>query len=176
MTLYKLAGKQPVFIGTGHFVADSANLIGDVVLKTGSSVWFNAVIRADNATIEIGERSNVQDGAVLHTDPGLKLTLGVGVTIGHNAMLHGCTIGDNTLIGIGAVILNHAVIGRNCIVGANALVTERMEIPDNSLVVGSPAKIIKKLDMGTEEMLALSASIYEQHANRYNKDLQKVES
>lgn len=175
MTFYRLGDMQPKLEGEGHFIADSANLIGEVIVKSGASIWFNAVIRADNAPIEVGVRSNVQDGAVLHTDPGVKLTIGQGVTIGHNAMLHGCTIGDNSLIGIGAVVLNHAVIGRNCIVGANALVTERMEIPDNSLVVGSPAKVIKQLDFAVEELLAASAEVYEKHAVRYTKELKKVE-
>ena len=175
MTFYRLGEKQPLVEGNGHFFAESANVIGEVILKPGASVWFNAVIRADNAPIQIGVGSNVQDGAVLHTDPGVKLTVGAGVTIGHNAMLHGCTIGDNTLIGIGAVILNHAVIGRNCIVGANALVTERMVIPDNSLVVGSPGKVIKRLDGDAEIMLGISADIYQKHAARYMQELEKVE-
>lgn len=175
MTLYQLGKARPTFIGAGHFIADSANLIGDVVLKDASSVWFNAVIRADNATITLGARTNVQDGAVLHTDPGLPLTLGDDVTIGHNAMLHGCEVGSNTLIGIGAVVLNHARIGRNCIVGANALVTEQMDIPDNSLVLGSPAKIIRTLDEKTAEMLSLNADVYVKHSARYNAELTPVE-
>lgn len=176
MALYQLGELRPRFLGSGHFVADSANLIGDVVLNDASSVWFNAVIRADNATITIGARSNVQDGAVLHTDPGLPLTLGEDVTVGHNAMLHGCEVGNNTLIGIGAVVLNHVKIGRNCIVGANALITERTDIPDNSLVVGSPAKVIRTLDEKAAEMLALNADVYVKHGQRYNAELKPVQA
>jgi carbonic anhydrase/acetyltransferase-like protein (isoleucine patch superfamily) len=126
-----------------YWIADNATVIGSVVLKNNASVWFNVVIRADNDTITIGENSNIQDGSVLHTDSGVPLTVGNNVTVGHKVMLHGCTIGDNTLIGINAVVLNHAKIGKNCIIGANALITERQEIPDNSLVVGSPAKVVK---------------------------------
>lgn len=173
--MYKLGDKHPQLHGEGHFVAENATLIGDVVLETRSSVWFNAVIRADNATITLGEETNVQDGAVLHTDPGLPLTLGKGVIVGHNVMLHGCTVGDNSLIGIGAVVLNKAKIGKNCIVGANALVTEKMEIPDNSLVVGSPAKVIRELNEKTHEMLKLNAQVYVNHAERYNQDLEEID-
>ncbi len=173
--MYKLGDKQPSLQGEGHFVADSANVIGDVVLESKSSVWFNAVIRGDNATITLGEETNVQDGAVLHTDPGIPLTLGKGVIVGHNVMLHGCTVGDNTLIGIGAVVLNNAKIGKNCIIGANALVTERSEIPDNSMVLGSPAKVVKQIDDATAEMLKLNAEVYVHHAARYSKDLETVE-
>lgn len=173
--IYQLADKRPQLRGEKHFVADNATLIGDVVMESGSSVWFNAVIRADNATITLGEETNVQDGVVLHTDPGLPLTLGKGVTVGHNAMLHGCSVGDNSLIGIGAVILNRAKIGKNCIVGANALVTERTEIPDNSLVVGSPAKVVRQLDEKSIEMLKSSAQVYVNHAGRYNESLVAVD-
>jgi carbonic anhydrase/acetyltransferase-like protein (isoleucine patch superfamily) len=173
--MYKLGDKQPRLQGEGHFIADTASLIGDVILENKSSVWFNAVIRGDNATITLGEESNVQDGAVLHTDPGLPLTLGKGVIVGHNVMLHGCTIGDNTLIGIGAVVLNNAKIGKNCIVGANALVTERSDIPDNSMVLGSPAKVVKQIDDATAEMLKLNAEVYVHHADRYSKELEAVE-
>lgn len=172
--LYQLGEKRPQLRGDGHFVADNATLVGDVVLEARSSVWFNAVIRADNATITLGEETNVQDGAVLHTDPGLPLTLGKGVIIGHNVMLHGCTIDDNTLIGIGAVVLNKAKIGKHCIIGANALVTEKMEIPDGSLVMGSPAKIVRQINERTFEMLKLNAQVYVEHAARYNTDLQAV--
>lgn len=174
MTMYRLGSLAPVLEGSGHFVAENATLIGDVLLKAGSSVWFNAVLRADNARIEVGQRSNVQDGAVLHTDPGIALVLGDNVTVGHNAMLHGCVVGDNTLIGIGSVILNHAKIGKNCIVGANALVTENMDVPDNSLVVGSPAKVIRKLDRQAEELLSLNAEVYVKHAARYATELEEI--
>lgn len=175
MTAYQLGEYAPELTGEGHFVAANATLVGQVRLLSHSSVWFNAVIRADNALIQIGERSNVQDGAVLHTDPGIPLLLGSNVTVGHNAMLHGCQVGDNTLIGIGAVVLNHARIGRNCIVGANALITERMEVPDNSLVVGSPAKVIRSLDAEAVAMLTLNADVYVNHAARYRDGLTEVE-
>lgn len=172
--IYQLGDKRPQLKGSDQFVADNATLIGDVVLEARSSVWFNAVIRADNATITLGEETNVQDGAVLHTDPGIPLTLGKGVIVGHNAMLHGCTVDDNSLIGIGAVLLNNVRIGKNCIVGANALVTEGVEIPDNSLVLGSPAKVVKQLDEKTHEMLKTNAQIYVNHSGRYNSSLVEV--
>lgn len=175
MGLYRLGDKAPVLQGEDHFVADNAALIGEVVLKAQASVWFNAVIRADNACITLGERTNVQDGAVLHTDPGLPLTLGDDVTVGHNAMLHGCVVGDNSLIGIGAVLLNRVRIGKNCIVGANALVKEGTEIPDNSLVVGSPAKVVRQLDSASAEMLRSNADIYVRHSARYLQLLEKVQ-
>ncbi|MEL0177270.1 MAG: gamma carbonic anhydrase family protein [Pelagibacteraceae bacterium] len=133
-------------IRDGHnWVADSAKVIGNVHLKNNSSVWFGAVLRGDIEKITVGEGSNIQDNSVLHTDPGCPIDIGSGVTIGHLVMLHGCTIKDDSLIGIGAVILNMAVIGKNCIIGAYALITENKEIPDNSLVMGSPGKIIRQL-------------------------------
>jgi carbonic anhydrase/acetyltransferase-like protein (isoleucine patch superfamily) len=154
-----------------YWIADNATVIGSVVLKNNASVWFNVVIRADNDTITIGENSNIQDGSVLHTDAGVPLTVGNNVTVGHKVMLHGCTIGDNTLIGINAVVLNHAKIGKNCIIGANALVTERQEIPDNSLVVGSPAKVVKMVSEGQAMMLQMSALHYVQNFKRYQTQL-----
>ena len=154
-----------------YWIADNATVIGSVVLKNNASVWFNVVIRADNDTITIGENSNIQDGSVLHTDAGVPLTVGNNVTVGHKVMLHGCTIGDNTLIGINAVVLNHAKIGKNCIIGANALITERQEIPDNSLVVGSPAKVVKMVSEGQAMMLQMSALHYVQNFKRYQTQL-----
>jgi carbonic anhydrase/acetyltransferase-like protein (isoleucine patch superfamily) len=154
-----------------YWIADNATVIGSVVLKNNASVWFNVVIRADNDIITIGENSNIQDGSVLHTDAGVPLTVGNNVTVGHKVMLHGCTIGDNTLIGINAVVLNHAKIGKNCIIGANALVTERQEIPDNSLVVGSPAKVVKMVSEGQAMMLQMSALHYVQNFKRYQTQL-----
>lgn len=174
MSLYRLGDKAPQFHGEGHFVADNATLVGDVVLHGRASVWFNAVIRADNACITLGQRTNVQDGAVLHTDPGLPLTLGDDVTVGHNAMLHGCVVGDNSLIGIGAVLLNRVRIGKNCIVGANALVKEGTEIPDNSLVVGSPAKVVRQLDAVSADMLRANAAVYVRHSAHYLNELEKI--
>lgn len=172
---YRLGDKQPQLNGENHFIAASADVIGDVVMENNSSVWFNAVLRGDNDTITIGENSNVQDGAVLHTDPGVKLTLGKGVIIGHNVMLHGCDIGDNSLIGIGAVVLNRVVIGKNCIIGANALVTEGAQIPDNSMVLGSPAKVVKQIDDATAEFLKLNAQVYVDNLQRFNDELEVVE-
>ncbi|MGY8796669.1 MAG: gamma carbonic anhydrase family protein, partial [Woeseiales bacterium] len=143
--IFKLKDRQPIFEGSNHYIAPGANIVGDVVLKDSASVWFNAVIRADNDRIEIGRQSNVQDGAVLHTDTGIPLIVGDGVTIGHRVMLHGCTIGANSLVGIGSTILNHAVIGENSIVGANSLITEGKSFPPGSLLMGSPAKFIRPL-------------------------------
>lgn len=145
------------------WVADNATVIGQVEMGQKVNIWFGAVIRGDNSVIRIGDFSNVQENAVLHTDAGIELNIGAYVTIGHQAMLHGCTIGENSLIGINAVVLNNAVIGKNCIIGANALVPERMVIPDNSLVVGSPAKVIRTLDDQAEVRLKLSAMHYAEH-------------
>ena len=166
--LYEWNGKKPTYQTpfTG-WVADSAELIGDVVLGENVSVWFGAVIRGDNSQIRIGDFSNVQENAVLHTDAGIELKIGNYVTIGHKAMLHGCTVGDNTLIGINAVILNHAVIGKNCIIGANALIPEGKVIPDNSVVMGSPGKVVKMVDAQGEAKLKQSALHYAEHFKKY---------
>lgn len=153
------------------FVAPGAHIIGNVKLHKNSSVWFNAVLRGDCDQITIGENSNVQDGSVLHTDEGIALTVGKGVTVGHKVMLHGCSIGDFSLIGINAVVLNGAKIGRHCIIGANALVTENTEIPDGSLVVGSPGKVIKTLNDKQKAMLEMSAQHYVKNAQRYMQEL-----
>ena len=141
---YDLENKK-VKNSNNNWVAPNATIIGDVTLEKNTSIWFNATLRGDIENIYIGEGSNVQDGSVLHTDPGCPLTIGSGVTIGHMVMLHGCTIGNNTLVGIGSIILNKAKIGNNCIIGANTLVTENKIIPDNSLVVGSPSKVIRQV-------------------------------
>ncbi|SIS64771.1 MAG: gamma carbonic anhydrase family protein [Thalassolituus maritimus] len=159
----------------GVFVASNATVIGSCVLCEESSIWFNAVLRGDNDVITVGPQSNVQDGAVLHTDSGIPLTLGKGVTVGHNAMLHGCDIGDYSLIGIGAVILNKARIGKHCIIGANALVPEGMDIPDGSLVVGSPAVIKRELTDMQKKLLEASAAHYVQNAERYTSTLEEVD-
>ncbi|MGK2915080.1 MAG: gamma carbonic anhydrase family protein [Porticoccaceae bacterium] len=161
-------------IGDGVFVADSADVIGSVILGAGASVWFNAVIRGDTDTITIGAGSNVQDNAVIHTDPGIQVVVGSNVTIGHCAMVHGCTIGDNSLIGINAVVLNRARIGRNCLVGANALVPEGMEVPDNSMVLGIPAKVVRQLDDKGIAMLASSARIYQEKAASFRATLKPL--
>jgi len=168
---YALGDQEPVLEGSDHFIAPGAQLIGRVRLRSHSSVWFNVVIRGDNDWIEIGERSNIQDGCVLHTDPGLPLTVGSDVTVGHKVMLHGCTIGANTLVGIGSTILNGAVIGENCIVGAHALVTENKEIPPGSLIVGAPAKIMRQLDPEEIAQLSQGADHYVANAARFREQL-----
>jgi Carbonic anhydrases/acetyltransferases, isoleucine patch superfamily len=165
---YDLEDKKPKNSGE-NWVAPNATIIGDVTLEKNSSVWFNAVIRGDNENIYIGEGSNVQDGSVLHTDPGCPLRIGRDVTIGHIVMLHGCTIGDNSLVGIGAVILNNAKIGKNCIIGAKALITENKEIPDNSLVVGAPGRVIRKLTYEEVEKITENAKHYQENWKRYLK-------
>ena len=159
MTEYELDGKAPRgYDGHEYWIAPTATVIGDVIMKTNASVWFGAVLRGDNETITIGENSNVQDNGVLHTDMGYPLTIGSNVTIGHMAMIHGATIGEGSLIGIGAILLNGARIGRNCIIGAGALVTEGKEIPDNSLAVGAPARVVRLVTEAETAMLAASAS------------------
>ncbi|WP_407315265.1 gamma carbonic anhydrase family protein [Pseudomonas sp. nanlin1] len=157
------------------WVAPNATLIGNVRLQAGASVWFGAVLRGDNELIDIGENSNVQDGTVMHTDAGVPLNIGKGVTIGHNAMLHGCCVDDYSLIGINAVILNGAKIGKHCIIGANALIAEGKEIPDGSLVVGSPGKVVRELTEGQKRMLEASAAHYVANAQRYASDLAEQE-
>ncbi|MEX2468936.1 MAG: gamma carbonic anhydrase family protein, partial [Pseudohongiellaceae bacterium] len=144
---------------------------GLVRLENNASVWFNAVIRGDNELITIGENSNIQDGSVLHTDPGVPLTIGKNVTVGHKVMLHGCSIGDNSLIGINSVVLNGARIGRNCLIGANSLVTENKEIPDGSLVMGSPAKVVKTLSEEQQAALVRSAEVYVANFKRFKAEL-----
>ena len=168
---YSLGDQEPVLEGSDHYVAPGAQLIGRVRLKSHSSVWFNVVIRGDNDWIEIGERSNIQDGSVLHTDPGFALTIGSDVTVGHKVMLHGCTIGANTLVGIGSTILNGAVIGENCIVGAHALITENKEFPPGSLIVGAPARIVRQLDPEEIAQLDQGAEHYVANAARYREHL-----
>ena len=173
MALYELDGISPQ-LAPGAWVADSAQVIGAVELGENASVWFGAVIRGDTDRIRIGRNSNVQDLSVLHADEGKPLSIGDNVTIGHQVMVHGCTIGDNTLIGIGAVVLNGAVIGRNCIVGAGSVVTENKEFPDNSLIIGSPAKVVRTLDEATARKLAQSAEHYVDNARRFANGLKKI--
>jgi carbonic anhydrase/acetyltransferase-like protein (isoleucine patch superfamily) len=175
MTIYALEGIAPELPGEGRFwVAPNATVIGKVRLEAMASVWFGAVIRGDNDWITIGENSNVQDGAVLHTDPGLPLLVGRNCTIGHKAILHGCEVGDNTLIGMGAVILNRARIGSNCLIGANALITEGKVIPDNSLVMGQPGKVMGELNEETIAGLTRSAESYVRNWQRFAKGLRPV--
>ena len=164
-----LGDRAPVFEGEGHFIADSATIIGSVRLKDRSSVWFNCVLRGDNDWLEVGERSNIQDGCVLHTDPGIELIIGDGVTVGHKVMLHGCKIGDNSLIGIGSTLLNGSKIGRNCIVGAHALVTENKEFPDGSLILGSPARVARQLTEDEIAKIGWSADVYVENSKRFNE-------
>ena len=171
--IYALGDRTPS-LADDCWVAPSAEVIGSVTAGPRSSIWFQAVVRGDCEQITIGEDSNVQDCAVLHADLDVPLTIGRGVTIGHHAMVHGCTIGDHCLIGINAVILNHAKIGKHCIIGANALVTEGTEVPDGSLVVGTPAKVIRQLDDKAKQMLEASASHYVANAARFREQLREV--
>lgn len=158
-------------IADGCFVANNATVLGKVTLHKDSSVWFNCVLRGDTDELIVGDGSNVQDGSVLHTDHGIKLVIGKNVTVGHLVMLHGCTIGDNSLIGIKSVILNRAKIGKNCMIGANTLITENKEIPDGSLVMGSPGKVIRPLTPQEIAMITLSAQHYQQNAKRFRTAL-----
>ncbi|TLX54643.1 gamma carbonic anhydrase family protein [Stutzerimonas nosocomialis] len=169
---YRL-GDSRVDADPQSWVAPNATLVGKIRLEAGASVWFNAVLRGDNELIHIGPNSNVQDGSVIHTDMGYPLTLGTGVTIGHKVMLHGCTVGDYSLIGINAVVLNGAKIGKYCIIGANSLIPEGKEIPDGSLVVGSPGKVVRELTEAQRKMLEASAAHYVHNAQRYARDLQE---
>ena len=172
--IYALGDSAPVLEGNNQFIADGARIIGGVRLGSEASVWFNCVLRGDNDWIEIGERSNIQDGSVLHTDPGLPLTIGRNVSIGHRVMLHGCTISNNSLIGMGSTILNGAVIGSNCIVGAQSLITENKTFADGSLILGAPARDVREL--GVEEIASIgqAADHYVANARRYRKKLQIV--
>jgi carbonic anhydrase/acetyltransferase-like protein (isoleucine patch superfamily) len=158
--------------GGGYWIAPTAVLIGRVVLEEDASIWFGAVLRGDNELIHVGARSNIQEGCVLHTDLGYPLTIGADCTIGHMAMLHGCTIADNSLVGIGAIVLNGARIGRNCLIGAHALITEGKQIPDNSLVMGAPGKIVRTLDAADAEGLRLSAAHYVENSQRFKAGLE----
>ena len=173
MTIYALDGLAPEIAGD-VWVAPDANIIGKVRLLPGSSVWFCATLRGDNEMIELGEGSNVQENSVLHSDLGFPLTIGADCTIGHKAMLHGCTIGDGTLIGMGATVLNGAVIGKGCLIGANALITEGKVIPDGSLVMGSPGRVVRQLDDAAIAALLGSAAGYRANARRFATGLQAV--
>ena len=173
MPLYELDGRRPTCHPTA-WVAPSADLIADVVLGEDASIWFGAVVRADNTTIAIGARSNIQEGAMLHSDPGAPLTVGADCTVGHHAILHGCTVGARTLIGMGAIVLNRAVIGDDCIVGAGALVTEGKVFPAGSLIIGSPARAVRQLDDATRASLLVSAQHYVAKARRCADGLRLV--
>ncbi len=175
MPIYELDGAKPEFPGAGeYYIADTAVLIGRVRLKRQTSVWFGAVLRGDNEWIELGERSQIQDNATLHTDPGFPLVIGSNCVIGHNVILHGCTIGDNSLIGMGAILLNGAKIGANSLVGAGAVVTEGKTFSDNALIVGAPAREIRSLEQKHVEMIRAGADIYVRRSQAYAKDLKRI--
>ncbi len=175
--IYTLGDKTPQTPSAGEYwIAPGATVIGDVILKRNASVWFAAVLRGDNDPIVIGENTNIQDGSVLHSDPGAPLIIGRDVTVGHMAMLHSCEIGDNSLIGIGAVILSRARIGRNCLIGARTLIPEGKEIPDNSLVVGAPGKVVRQLTDDQVAFLTASAEHYVQNWKRYVCDMRPADA
>ncbi len=171
--MYSLEGVKPVIAGTA-WVAPSATVIGNTHLADEASIWFNCTIRGDNDPINIGRRSNIQDNSVLHTDIGSPINIGEGVTVGHKVMLHGCTVGDNSLIGMGSTILNNAKIGKNSIVGANSLVTENKEFPDNVLIVGSPARVLRELKPEEIQMIEKSAQVYVENSVRFAKELVEI--
>jgi len=176
MPIYELDGQAPEFPGEGEYwVAETAVLIGRVRLKRDASVWFGAVLRGDNEWIELGERSQIQDNATLHSDPGFPMTIGDNCVIGHKVILHGCIIGDNCLIGMGAIMLNGAKVGRNCLVGAGAVVTEGKTFADNSLIVGAPARVIRTLDEKAAQMIRGGAEIYVRRARQYAKGLKRID-
>jgi carbonic anhydrase/acetyltransferase-like protein (isoleucine patch superfamily) len=175
MTLYALGDDRPQLPDNGdYWVAPGAHVIGKVRLGSGVGIWFGVVLRGDNELIDIGAGTNIQEGVTIHTDMGFPATIGSNCTIGHNAVIHGCTIGNNSLIGMGATILNGAKIGKNCLVGANSLVTEGKEFPDNSLIVGAPAKVVRTLDERATEALTRSAEHYVGNARRFARDLKPL--
>jgi len=173
MPLFKLANRSPQ-IHSESWIAPNATVIGDVRLAKNASLWWNVTARGDTDSISIGENTNIQDGSVLHADEGVPLSIGRDVTVGHMAMLHGCTVGDGSLIGIGSVILNHAVIGKNCIVGANTLIPESKTYPDRSLIIGSPGKVIRQLDDAEVARLGDSAAGYVANWRRYVRELETI--
>lgn len=173
MAIYELEGVSPR-IADSAWVADSAEVMGDVVLGEEVSLWFGVVARGDTAAIRIGAQTNIQDLSVLHADVGMPLTIGSGVTVGHKAMLHGCTVGDDSLIGIGAVVLNGAKIGKGCLVGAGSLVTEGKEFPDGAMIMGTPAKVVRQLTPEQLQGLRDSARHYVANAQRFKASLHKI--
>lgn len=173
MTLYALGAHRPL-VSDKAWIAPDANLIGRIEVRANASIWFGCTLRGDNETIIVGTGSNVQENCVLHTDMGFPLTIGAGCTIGHKAMLHGCTIGGNSLIGMGATVLNGAVIGKNCLIGAGALITEGKSIPDGSLVMGAPGRVVRKLDDAAIAGLRESALHYQQNAQRFQAELTPI--
>ena len=173
--IYGLDNRQVQLLGA-PFIAPGAILVGSVTVEDRASIWFNVVARADNDTIRIGAGSNIQDGSILHVDPGFPVTVGRHVTVGHKVILHGCSIGDGSLIGMNAVVLNGARIGDSCLIGANALVTEGMEVPDGAVVLGSPGKVVRTLDEAARQRLLESAQRYVENGRRYRECLQATES
>ena len=177
MPIYKLGDVSPQVPEDGAFwIAPSAHVMGHVIMLADTSIWFGAVVRGDNEPITIGALSNIQDNSVLHSDHGSPLTIGEGVTVGHRAVLHGCEVGDNSLIGIGASVLNNAKIGKNCLIGAHALVPEGRVIPDNSMVLGAPGKVVKELSAEWVETLKASAASYVQNYKRFKNDLGELDN
>jgi carbonic anhydrase/acetyltransferase-like protein (isoleucine patch superfamily) len=175
MPIYELDGEKPEFPDAGRYwIAETAVLIGRVRLKPDTSIWWGAVLRGDNEWIELGERSQIQDNSTLHTDPGFPLVIGSNCVVGHNTMLHGCIIGDNSLIGMGAILLNGVNIGKNCLVGAGALVTEGKTFPDDSLIVGAPARAVRTIDDAAKAMIATGADIYVRRSQQYAKGLKQI--
>ncbi|MGH6866759.1 MAG: gamma carbonic anhydrase family protein [Methyloceanibacter sp.] len=175
MAIYALDGESPELPADGlYWVADTAAVIGRVRLNSDVSVWYGAVLRGDNEWIDIGTRSQIQDNATLHTDPGFPLTIGRDCVIGHNVVLHGCSIGDNSLIGMGSIVLNGARIGANCLVGASALITEGREFPDNSVILGAPAKAVREVDEKARAMIARAADIYVRRWKQYASCLKRI--
>jgi carbonic anhydrase/acetyltransferase-like protein (isoleucine patch superfamily) len=175
MAVYSLGERKVVFHGEEWFIAENATVIGTVVLHNQASIWFDSVLRGDSDIITIGERTNIQDASVLHADPGIPLTLGKNVSVGHQAMLHGCTVGDGSLVGIGAIIMNHAVIGSGCLIGAGALIPEGKTYPDGVVVLGSPGKIVRELKPEEKEGLLKIADGYVQRAKLYREKLKPQE-
>ena len=175
MTAYQLGDSAPVFPeGDEYWIAPNAVVVGNVILKKNASIWFGAVLRGDNEPIQIGENSNIQDNSVLHTDHGSPLTIGDNVTVGHMVMLHGCTIGDNALIGIGSVVLNGAKIGKNCLVGANTLITEGKEFADNTMIMGSPGKAVRELSPEQAARMSLGAAGYVANWKRFKAGIRSI--
>jgi carbonic anhydrase/acetyltransferase-like protein (isoleucine patch superfamily) len=175
MPIYELNGVRPEFPAEGEYwVAENATLIGRIRLQKQSSVWFGAVLRGDNEWIELGERSQIQDNATLHTDPGFPMTIGANCVIGHNVILHGCIIGDESLVGMGSTMMNGSRIGTNCIVGAGAVITEGKTFPDNSLIVGAPARVVRTLDDKARDMIRGGADIYVRRSQEYAKGLKRM--
>ena len=173
MPLYAIGERRPKLVGKDHFIAPDATLVGDITLEAAASIWFQVVIRAENDRITIGAGSNVQDGSVLHVDPGFPLTLGRNVSIGHKAMLHGCSVGEGSLIGINSVVMNGAKIGKGVLVGANTLIAEGKEIPDGVLVLGSPGRIVRQLSAEQKDDLLRIASGYVERGAYYNRNLKQ---